>query len=64
MASLSHVTAMFNHPVLTTLTDVNFNSLTILQRELNANASSIITVRSVFTIAEKHIGYQQRKTLM
>ena len=40
MASLSHVTAMFQHPILTPLLDVNFNSLTVLQRELNANATS------------------------
>lgn len=49
MASLSHVTAMFQHPILTTLTDVNFNSLTILQRELNANASSITSNRGTGT---------------
>jgi hypothetical protein len=45
MASLSHVTAMFQHPLLTTLSDVNFHSLTVLQRELNANASSIHSQR-------------------
>jgi hypothetical protein len=49
MASLSHVTAGFSHPVLTSLTDVNFKSLTTLQRELNANASSVHSFRGTGT---------------
>jgi hypothetical protein len=50
MASLSHLIAGFNHPTLTPLTDVvNFKSLTILQRELNANASSVHSDRGTGT---------------
>ena len=49
MANISHVTAGFSHPVLTSLTDVNFKSLTTLQRELNANASSVHSFRGTGT---------------